>query len=470
MNLYHVLLVDDEPFITASLSQSIPWKNYQCEVSAIASNGMDALSILETMQIDIVITDIRMQQMSGLELCQILYTHYPHIQIIVISGYAEFSYAQRAIQYGILGYCLKPLEYEEIGLYLTKAISRLNENTQSYNQDDLLNALLDEDITPIVNYLKTSSLLASHYYCAVFSGACPPIVTPSTEVMISIGKHQYGIISTVPFSTPILENFLKNPNNNCIGLSKNPVLPEQIPACMKECQINSLQYFISPECKIQTTLSDDDCQTILNQIASWLTIANSEQLLHSLHELSHSDKRNTFSVRAAMRLNNMICSSSSYSMQEETYYLYSIQQLLDRYPNFETLLHTLCQLIMNPKPYPMENSQITNMNFIKMMEFLNQNYSQNISTNDLAEYMHLNPSYLSKIFKQEIGTTVTKYITNLRILKAKQMLNSGNFSISEIATATGFNDYFYFLKTFKKITGMTPHQYQLGINENDLTF
>jgi two-component system response regulator YesN len=57
---------------------------------------------------------------------------------------------------------------------------------------------------------------------------------------------------------------------------------------------------------------------------------------------------------------------------------------------------------------------------------------------------------------------VTKYLTSLRIHKSCQMLNSGNYSISEIASATGFNDYFYFLKTFKKITGVTPRQYQLG--------
>lgn len=76
--------------------------------------------------------------------------------------------------------------------------------------------------------------------------------------------------------------------------------------------------------------------------------------------------------------------------------------------------------------------------------------------------MHLNPGYLSKVFKRGTGTTVTKYITDLRISKSRQMLDSGNYTISEIAAATGFNDYFYFLKTFKKATGVTPRQYQLG--------
>lgn len=89
--MYQVLLVDDEPSITASLMKSVNWSAFQCTVAAIASNGAQAFSIVQKQQIDIVITDIRMQQIGGLELCQLLYTQYPHIQIIVISGYAEFS-------------------------------------------------------------------------------------------------------------------------------------------------------------------------------------------------------------------------------------------------------------------------------------------------------------------------------------------------------------------------------------------
>lgn len=470
MKYYQVLIVDDEPFITSSLSKSIPWEKHQCQICATATNGLDALTIIQTQHVDIVITDIRMQKMNGLELCQVIYEQFPQIQVIVISGYAEFSYAQRAIRYGILGYCLKPLEYEDIEIYLTRAVARLNETINKYSQDDLLNALLDEDITALNNYLKSVHLLSKQYYCGVFSGCNPPRSNPASETLVSLGKHQYGLISTAPLDVAAIKNFLAVPGNNGVGLSEHPLTLAELPNAMKDCQIKSLYYFIHPGCQINTELSEEASQAYLNQIATWLSIANSEQILSSLHELKSSEQKFRFSVRTAMRLNNMICSSSSYHMQEDTYYMYSIQQMVDCYPDFDSLIDNLCNQIMDPNPYPLDNVQITNLNFIRIMEFLNRNYCANISTNDLAEYVHLNPGYLSKIFKQETGTTITKYINNLRILKAKQMLNIGNYSISEIAAETGFNDYFYFLKTFKKITGMTPHQYKTENAVSDFEF
>lgn len=466
--MYQVLLVDDEPSITASLQKSIDWAAHKCTVAAIATNGLQALSLLRHEQIDIVITDIRMQQMSGLELCQILYTQYPRIQIIVISGYAEFSYAQKAIRYGILGYCLKPLEYGEINSYLNRAVSRLEAASKIYSQDDLLHALLDEDTVLLSSFLKASGNYHDMWYCSVFSGICPPDTEDSSAVLVRLGKKQYGCFSPQPAAPSVISKFLSMPENRCAGLSPVPVTLDKLPSCMKECQIRALQYFIQPDRTVCTELFEGESQALLSQISSCLSAANSGQLIHVLEEIrlaitqKSSPQGNSFSVRTAMRLNNMICSSALYNSWEDDYYLYSVTQMLERYQNFSVLLDTLCRLILEPNAPFSEGKELSNGNFIRMIEFLNQNYAQDISTNDLAQYMHLNPGYLSKIFKRETGTTVTKYITSLRILKSKQMLDSGNYSISEIAAATGFNDYFYFLKTFKKVTGLTPKQYQMG--------
>lgn len=460
--MYQVLLVDDEPAITASMRKAIGWAAHQCEVAAIAGSGKEALDIINSRQIDIVITDIRMQQMGGLELCQILFTRYPRIQIIVISGYAEFSYAQKAIKYGILGYCLKPLEYEEIDIYLNRAVSRLQSKEQTYNQDVLLGALLDEDVPLLSDYLTASGNYHSTCCCAVFTGSFPPDTKGSSSTLFRMGQHQYGWFSSLPLDQSTISSFLSLPENKCIGLTNKAFPPQELPRRIKDCQIQALQYFIQPDCTVSTLLPDDNSQDFLDQVSSLLSIGNSGQLLLALETLKNSPQRKSFSVQTAMCLNNMICSSNRYNSQRDDYYIYSVHQLPERYRDFSEMLTQLCMLVMEPNPTCNEQLYMTNTNFIRMMEYLNQNYTRNISTNDLAQYMHMNPSYLSKIFKQEAGTTVTKYLTSLRIHKSCQMLNSGNYSISEIASATGFNDYFYFLKTFKKITGVTPRQYQLG--------
>ena len=107
-------------------------------------------------------------------------------------------------------------------------------------------------------------------------------------------------------------------------------------------------------------------------------------------------------------------------------------------------------------------SKSFNSSFIQMMSYINSHYDQGLSLNQLAKEMNLNANYLSQVFKKETGKTFLKYITELRIEKAKELLDSGDRSVSQIASSLGFNDYFYFLKTFKRVTGLTPKQYKQG--------
>ena len=104
--MYRVLIADDEPSVTESLEKYIEWKELGLEVAGIVENGREVLDFLEQNRIDIVILDIRMPGLTGLEVCEHIHNIYEKLQIIIISGYAEFSYAERAISYGVLGYCL----------------------------------------------------------------------------------------------------------------------------------------------------------------------------------------------------------------------------------------------------------------------------------------------------------------------------------------------------------------------------
>lgn len=120
--MFQVLIVDDEQSVLTLLSNTINWQELELSLAGTAADGEQALEIIRRKPVDIVITDIRMQKLSGLELSKILYQQYPSIKLIIMSGYAEFSYAQKALTYGALGYCLKPVETEDIIQLLLKAI------------------------------------------------------------------------------------------------------------------------------------------------------------------------------------------------------------------------------------------------------------------------------------------------------------------------------------------------------------
>ena len=137
--MYRILIVDDEPGICEGLDVMIPWNEYGFEVGGFASNGREALEKLADSEYYLVITDIRMPVMDGLGLAKHVSRLYPGIKMIILSGYSEFNYAKKAMDYGVKAYLLKPLSRDEIIEQLIKA----KEERDKEKADD---SLLKENI------------------------------------------------------------------------------------------------------------------------------------------------------------------------------------------------------------------------------------------------------------------------------------------------------------------------------------
>lgn len=117
---YQILLVDDEALIREGVSENVKWEQYGFQLVGTCENGKDALHFIENNPVDVVLTDICMPYMDGMELCERLSADYPKIKIILLSGYDEFDYAKRAISYGVKEYLLKPVTSEELGVSLDR--------------------------------------------------------------------------------------------------------------------------------------------------------------------------------------------------------------------------------------------------------------------------------------------------------------------------------------------------------------
>jgi len=145
--MYSIILVDDDGMISEGLSKLIVWEEYGIKDLYTAKGGAEALEILAANRVDLLITDIRMPGMDGIELLGIVSRRYPEIQRFVLSGYSEFDYIKRALPYGIINYLLKPVQEDE----LSDAILRATANIEARNPKPAGKALPGSDeYSPVI--------------------------------------------------------------------------------------------------------------------------------------------------------------------------------------------------------------------------------------------------------------------------------------------------------------------------------
>lgn len=119
---YQVLIVDDKPLIRRSLKETIDWKKLNCVVAGEAQNGKEAVELVKKFHPELVISDIKMPGMDGLELTEFIKKESPDTQVIIITGYQEFEYARKALSLGVIDLVLKPLRNEDMENKIAKAI------------------------------------------------------------------------------------------------------------------------------------------------------------------------------------------------------------------------------------------------------------------------------------------------------------------------------------------------------------
>ncbi len=161
--MFKVILLDDEDTIIEGLQTTVAWEKYRCKVVATATNGKDGLELIRKHRPDILFTDIRMPYLNGLEMLKELTGEFPRMQIIVLSGYRDFSYAQTALHLGVLRFLLKPSKMEEIYEALNAAMLKLSGVPQEVNTRAALNDKKEEDNEGNFIVSRTMKYINEHY-------------------------------------------------------------------------------------------------------------------------------------------------------------------------------------------------------------------------------------------------------------------------------------------------------------------
>ena len=132
---YRVMIVDDEPIVCEGL-RTFYWDRYECEIAAEAMDGAEALELAETVRPDIIISDIRMPEMDGIAFSQRIKALDPGCEIILLTGYADFAYAQQALKIGVHDYLLKPFSFEDIEKALMGCIAAIADRNRKLEAEN----------------------------------------------------------------------------------------------------------------------------------------------------------------------------------------------------------------------------------------------------------------------------------------------------------------------------------------------
>lgn len=456
-----VLLADDEAKVLLHLQAAIPWEQLGLEIKATAQTGLDALRITRQNPIDIVITDIRMPGMDGLSLCQKLREQNPRVQIIILSGFQDFAYAKKAIELQVLGYCLKPIDTGDLTGLLRTAVRNTLQN-KIENGDALLDLIEDGNSDNIRSAFHELGIHSEGFYVAASIGVHNIEKALGAQLSYKLGKHKYLYLSSQSFQRANAERIIAYATGRAgIGLSPALVPPVHLKDAIEDALAMAYQFFVNGH----PTLCDSLVSGPLVEDA-FARLENAtkqpERLKSLLEELSLANCGLIFNIQTAFIFCNRVAACPAFGGASEygELMLYGFEQLPTDYINMNALLKEFASEI---NPYLQERIEPVTANstgsFLPILRYLDQNYEKDLSLKKIAEHFHLNASYISQLIRSETGLTYTQYVTELRMNKAKELLKTTSLSLAEVSEAVGFNDYFYFIKKFKKEVGVTPGKY-----------
>ena len=470
--MYQVMIVDDEKMIVNSLALGFDWKSCGFEVVATCTSSHEALRMIEFIRPDIVFTDIRMPGITGLDLMRKIRQKLPQIQFVIISGYADFSYAQEALRFGALSYCLKPLEDEEIQSVLETAKKELDARHLVIQSafEKLLRQSTRTNSRNFLHALMPDIASEGEFCVAVCAGNARPLLAGNVSFSYIEVSEQCGLyvissnaeyLNTFAFRTALLNAAT---NGQIISFAFQNVSQ---PEAFFETELDNLfnaaySFFMHPLQVVLGSVPNGFFKADNSFLEAFSAAANKNkfgEMMDLLSQLTEEEQQH-MDAGVAVAIHNIcttaIARAEGNSSPVELQHSF---ELTEHYRSFDIMRNTLLQRLGSLNG-SVNMDLIRNQTLRNVLEYLNRHFSQAISFQELCELHNINGSYLSQLFKKELGITFTAYLTQLRMNRAKELLKTTNLRISEISDALGYDYYFNFTKLFKKEVGMTPKEYR----------
>lgn len=511
--MYKLVLVDDERIIRESIAAMINWEEHGIALTGVAADGLEAYELICTNPPDIVIADIKMPGMNGLELIAEVKKKYPEILFIILSGYEEFEFAKTAMQYGVKYYLLKPSNEKKI----IEALNKIKAEIEKKQAKEKEITKIKKDFKKILPRLKEQffkefvtnkscgikeweyyrDLLGLHTENQFFRLlVCQTTDRFAFEYLFALKKIAEKIINkdNLLLSTTIGEQVLFLVRNMeikillstakkikkkfydyyhvdvTIALS-GPGKIEETQALFSETREYIKHGFYLGEGSVITKQDIDDNKETTkfgydyDQIGTLIKSGDVKETKTEIDRFFYHLQKAVYEKNIAVTYClNLFSAVIRESPEEElSEYMKKIFELV----NMDTLdqIHRCVrETAVKIAQINYENNRRRNNKKInKVIELVKDNMGrEELSLKWLAnELLYMNADYLGKLFKKEKNERFSDYVMRLRMEKAKELIRKGDYKIFEITEKVGFGDNSqYFSQVFKKYTGYTPTEYR----------
>lgn len=523
MTTYKIVLADDEPQILWGMKEGIDWSSFGFEIVGLASNGQEALDMVKSLRPDVLISDIKMPFIDGIQLAKEIYDEFIKIKVVLFSGFDDFEYAQKAIRYGVSEYLLKPIDTHDLEDLLKRLYQTIDEEIkEKINQDKLLNRyreslpLLKEQflINLLENKLEENQIQDGlHEFDITLEGPY------YTVLMLQLNCSNNQVLQQLSALTLILDNIEQFCNYQLCNTYQYPVI---ILSFKREKDIeNILKYLTEMNNHVRkvmevgfyggvghlyqrindiskayqdakraleySVVSKGDYFFYLNDIESVEIKEDYYFEENQISDLATAIKTKT--IAEIQELNDCLFKTLDQHYSQFTQYqqycleLYfylsniarqyklSENKLLDTKENINILLSlsTLDQLVDWLLEFSASLNQLIKQKRVdtnsllaqKAKDYIDRNFSDsNLSVDTMCDYLHVSASHFSSIFKKEHQVSFVNYLTDKRINEAIRLLQTTDYKTRVISEMVGYPESNYFSYVFKKKMNVSPIQFR----------
>ncbi len=505
--MFKVYIVDDELIVRQGLKDIIDWRDAGFKICGEAGDGLTALEEITRISPDLVLVDIRMPKLSGLDLVQRLRNEDYEGKFIVLSGYAEFEYAQEAIAYNVDYYLTKPIAQEELEnavkvIYNKLQAKKIQSEHKNYYREKAKFKILEEMIKRrnVNSHIEGSTL---------------------RELSLEAEKYQVLILENLDLHNDVYEKFcceLKLPANHGgmerynedggeILLLKGPNIIDKFAEYQKDHASKGDMPFVITVGKVVSDFTDvyssykeaamiryrkffsKEKKFIFNNedifklpdSPNTLPLESSSDIGSQLYNHIIVYKQHECESLLSRLFNNLVKTSSDVKTIKNFLagiLIYIIQEFKKDYSSYDIPFKTSAEIIkiVESATYLSDIMDFIRKESKRMIEsisnfssdgileailgYINHHYNEDIKLKTLARKFGYNSSYLGKIFSQKYDVNFNDYLHKVRIEKAMELLLGENYKIYEIANLVGYANVDYFHIKFREYVGTTPAKYR----------